>query len=69
MAGKVKTDIIQGDTTLSLNVGEVTIISTNATTWTNNMAICNMPNLPSSNPGVAGQLWNNSGVLTISSGP
>ena len=28
----------------------------------------NMSNLPTSDPSVAGQLWSNSGVLTISSG-
>jgi uncharacterized protein YaiE (UPF0345 family) len=27
-----------------------------------------MPNLPTSNPAVAGQLWNNAGVLTVSAG-
>lgn len=27
-----------------------------------------MPNLPTSNPAVAGQLWSNAGVLTVSAG-
>lgn len=31
-------------------------------------AVISMPNLPTSDPAVAGQLWNNSGVLTVSAG-
>lgn len=27
-----------------------------------------LPNLPTSDPAVAGQLWNNAGVLTVSAG-
>lgn len=30
--------------------------------------VIKMPNLPTSNPSVAGQLWNNSGVLSVSAG-
>jgi len=68
MAGKVKSDVIQGDTTLTLNVGEVTIVATTATTWTNNMVICKMPNLPTSDPTVAGQIWRSGNDLQISTG-
>ena len=35
-------------------------------TWSN--ATLNMTNLPTSDPAVAGQLWNNSGALTVSAG-
>ncbi|MGE0544181.1 MAG: hypothetical protein AB7R89_28780 [Dehalococcoidia bacterium] len=31
-------------------------------------AVVMMPNLPTSDPQVAGQLWNNVGVLTVSAG-
>ena len=35
-------------------------------TWSN--ATLSMTNLPTSDPAVAGQLWNNSGALTVSAG-
>lgn len=31
-------------------------------------ATISIPNLPTSDPAVAGQLWNNAGVLTVSAG-
>ncbi len=50
------------------------VVSTNgftgavvATTVTSTGAVI-MSNLPTSDPSVAGQLWSNSGVLTVSAG-
>ena len=37
-------------------------------TMTCNNAVVNMPNLPTSDPNVAGQLWNDSGTLKVSAG-
>lgn len=33
-----------------------------------NSTVVSLPNLPTSDPGVAGQLWNNAGVLSVSAG-
>jgi|TARA_R110000782_G_C14735367_1_gene405637 hypothetical protein len=68
MAGKVKSDVIEGTTALTLNVGTVVIVSTSATTWQVNPVICKMPNIPTSNPSVAGQIWRDGTDLKISTG-
>lgn len=47
-----------GTNTVRMDVNGFTALSNN----------CNMPNLPTSDPTVAGRLWNNSGVLTVSAG-
>ena len=40
----------------------------NGSTCNLNTATVNMANLPTSDPSVAGRLWNNSGVVTVSAG-
>jgi hypothetical protein len=40
----------------------------NSEAYLNANGVVNMPNLPTYDPAVAGQLWNNSGVLTVSAG-
>ena len=45
----------------------ITVTNT-AGTLTIECPTINMANLPTSDPSVAGQLWNSSGTLTVSSG-
>lgn len=49
---------VDQDEKFRINAGSTVFYATNV----------DMPNLPTSDPGVAGRLWNNSGVLTISAG-
>ena len=61
-SGPVRSE--NGFQTVSKNVdtGAITV------TATINGGTIILPNLPTSDPAVAGQLWNNSGVLTVSAG-
>ena len=47
-------------------VAATTLSASGAVSLTN--AVISIPNLPTADPLVAGQLWNNSGVLTVSAG-
>lgn len=51
---------------LELLVDEVTVPLDGAVNL--NSTVVNMANLPTADPGVAGQLWNNLGVVTVSAG-
>ena len=53
------------DVTIANGVGSLTTIQGDLTVVGD---VIKMTNLPTSDPAVAGQLWSNSGVLTISSG-
>jgi hypothetical protein len=68
MAGKIKADRIEAETSLTLNVGTVVIVETSATTWDCKPVICKMPNIPTSDPAVAGQIWRSGNDLKISTG-
>lgn len=59
--------------TINASTGAVTVNATYGTSATTanltaSGSVIKFTNLPTANPAVAGQLWSNSGVLTVSAG-
>jgi hypothetical protein len=44
------------------------LLTYDGSNWVNNGSVIKMSNLPTSDPAVAGQLWNDSGTLKVSAG-
>lgn len=57
-----------GAVTVTSTLGAATSVTSIATGTLNTTGAVIMANLPTSDPLVAGQLWNNTGVLTVSAG-
>ena len=53
---------------ITVNGTTVTITDSSGQTVTFTAETINMPNLPTSDPGVAGQLYSDSNVVTVSAG-
>lgn len=67
--GTTNFDAVEADTFTGDLTGDVTAATVTATTsLTVSGATVIMSALPTSDPAVAGQLWSNSGVLTVSAG-
>lgn len=64
--GPVRSENGFKDITKAANTGAVTTNISITYDGTNSVVILN--DLPTSDPSVAGQLWSNSGVLTVSAG-
>jgi hypothetical protein len=64
--GPVRSENGFKDITKNATTGAVTENISISYNGTNSVVI--LSDLPTSNPGVAGQIWSNSGVLTVSAG-
>ena len=63
-ASSLNTDLIQGSTSILEISGDIST----SETLTVSSGVIMMMNLPTSDPSIAGQVWNNSGILTVSAG-